>query len=192
VRGRTQRGRRPWLAGSDEWLPGFGVPVVGLSSTTSTTSVRPVGIGPSMNPGRMGICPSDSRRSTSFVRRGMASCPRELEIVPRCLRVVAARTPGLEPGASSLSGFCIRSCFPRIAPATWVNDVPLETAANRSVSRVWTKRGPTWCGGRVARSRPVRIPVALRFSATRDRSAGRARQGQCQARGWRCVRVNSC
>ena len=35
---------------------------------------------------------------------------------------------GLEPAASSLSGFCPRARFPRIAPATCTNDVPLETA----------------------------------------------------------------
>jgi hypothetical protein len=106
-----------------------------------------------------------------------------LRSVPRCLRVVAARTPGLEPGTSSLSGLCIRSCFPRIAPATWVNDVPLETlrtarflGCGPNVDQPGAEAG--WPG-------PVRswVPVALRFSATRDRSAGRARQGQCQARG---------
>jgi hypothetical protein len=40
--------------------------------------------------------------------------------------------PGLEPGTSSLSGFCPRVCFRRIAPATCANDLPLETVANRS------------------------------------------------------------
>jgi hypothetical protein len=41
--------------------------------------------------------------------------------------------PGLEPGTSSLSGFCTRACYRRIAPVTWANDIPLETVANRSI-----------------------------------------------------------
>ena len=32
---------------------------------------------------------------------------------------------------SSLSGFCTRVRFCRIAPVTWANDAPLETVANR-------------------------------------------------------------
>ena len=44
---------------------------------------------------------------------------------------------------SSLSGICARACFPRIAPATWANEVPLETVANRSVrwrvDQTWTR-----------------------------------------------------
>ena len=58
--------------------------------------------------------------------------------------------------SSSLSGFCTRACFPRIAPATWANDPPLVTATNRSVPMAC---GPNvdqaWRGGRVARSCPV-------------------------------------
>jgi hypothetical protein len=46
---------------------------------------------------------------------------------------------GLEPAASSLSGFCAWVCFRRIAPTTCANDVPLETAPNRSVPM---DRGP--------------------------------------------------
>jgi hypothetical protein len=53
---------------------------------------------------------------------------------------------GLEPPPSSLSGFCPRSCFPRIAPAAWANDLPLETAGDRceplGTGGVWTKCGP--------------------------------------------------
>jgi hypothetical protein len=53
---------------------------------------------------------------------------------------------GLEPAASSLSGFCPRACFRRIAPATCANDLPLETAGDRceplGSDGVWTKRGP--------------------------------------------------
>jgi hypothetical protein len=54
--------------------------------------------------------------------------------------------PGLEPGTSSLSGFCPQACFCRITPATCANDLPLETAGDRceplSSDGVWTKRGP--------------------------------------------------
>src|SRR5215218_10031070 len=52
----------------------------------------------------------------------------------------------MNPGTSSLSGFCPRACFPRMAPATWANDVPLETAGDRyeplGSDGMWTKRGP--------------------------------------------------
>jgi integrase len=55
--------------------------------------------------------------------------------------------PGLEPGTSSLSGFCPRACFRRIAPATCANDLPLETAGDRceplGSDGMWTKRGPS-------------------------------------------------
>jgi hypothetical protein len=40
---------------------------------------------------------------------------------------------GWPQAMSHLSGFCTRACFPRIAPATCANDVPLETVADRSV-----------------------------------------------------------
>ena len=54
---------------------------------------------------------------------------------------------GLEPPASSLSGFCPRACFCRITPATCANDVPLETAGDRceplGSDGMWTKRGPS-------------------------------------------------
>jgi hypothetical protein len=33
--------------------------------------------------------------------------------------------------SASLSGFCPRACFRRIAPATCANDLPLETAGDR-------------------------------------------------------------
>ena len=145
--GGHRRGRRPCSAGSEESLPGFGARVIGLSSTSSMTSVRPAGIGPCMSPGRMGICRSDGWGSTSFVWRGVASCPRELEIGSPVRRVMAARRPGLEPGPSSLSGFCPRACYRRIAPATCANDLPLETAGDRceplGSDGMWTKRGPS-------------------------------------------------
>ena len=99
-----RRGRRPCSAGSAECLSGFCVRVVGLSSMISMISARPAGIGLCMSPGRMEICPSDGSGSTSFVRRGVASWPYELEIGSPPPRVVAIRTPGLEPGTSSLSG----------------------------------------------------------------------------------------
>ena len=38
---------------------------------------------------------------------------------------------GLEPPASSLSGFCPKACFPRIAAVACANDVPLETVEDR-------------------------------------------------------------
>ena len=49
---------------------------------------------------------------------------------------------------SSLSGFCMRACFPWMAPATCANDGPLETVANRSV--------PLACGPNVDQARPAR------------------------------------
>ena len=52
---------------------------------------------------------------------------------------------GFEPAPSSLSGFCTGVRFHRIPPASWANDVPLETVANRSgpmdVDQTWTKPG---------------------------------------------------
>jgi hypothetical protein len=50
-------------------------------------------------------------------------------------------------GTSSLSGFCPQARFPRMTPATWANDVPLETAGDRyeplGSDGMWTKRGPS-------------------------------------------------
>ena len=50
-------------------------------------------------------------------------------------------------GTSSLSGFCTGACFPRIASATWANEVPLGTVANRAVpmacvDQTWTRDVP--------------------------------------------------
>jgi hypothetical protein len=45
---------------------------------------------------------------------------------------------------SHLSGFCTRACFPRIGPATWANEVPLETVGDRST--------PMACGPNVDQS----------------------------------------
>jgi hypothetical protein len=59
---------------------------------------------------------------------------------------VVVGLPGLEPGTSSLSGFCPQARFPRMAPSTWANDLPLETAEDRyeplGSDGMWTKRGP--------------------------------------------------
>ena len=63
---------------------------------------------------------------------------------------------GLEPPTSSLSGFCTRACFCRVAPATWANDVLLETAANRSA--------PMACGSDVDRARPLAGAATLRLA----------------------------
>ncbi len=60
------------------------------------------------------------------------------------------------PAASSLSGFCTGVRFPRIAPATCANDVPLETVANRSV--------PMACGPNVDQACPLAGAAALRVA----------------------------
>ena len=74
-----------------------------------------------------------------------------------------------------------RAYFPRIVPATWANDAPLETATNRWV--------PMACGPNVDQARSSRVswsrlvadasgaPVLLR---DQDRSAGR--HGKADAR----------
>ena len=55
-------------------------------------------------------------------------------------------TPGLEPGISSLSGFCPGACFPWIALATWETTYrwrPLRTARFRwRVDQTWTRHVP--------------------------------------------------
>jgi hypothetical protein len=54
---------------------------------------------------------------------------------------------------SSLSGFCARACFPRIAPSTWANGVPLETVRNARrrwrVDQTWTRQGPPGSAARL-------------------------------------------
>jgi hypothetical protein len=57
---------------------------------------------------------------------------------------------------SSLSGICAWPCFPRIVSATWPNDAPLETAANRSA--------PMGCGPNVDQARPARGAAAHRVA----------------------------
>jgi hypothetical protein len=76
-----------------------------------------------------------------------------------------AGLPALEPGTSSSSGFCPRARFPRMAPATWVNDVPLETVADRSA--------PMACGPDVDQARPL---------AGQRRSAWRTLPGKVEPR----------
>jgi hypothetical protein len=63
--------------------------------------------------------------------------------------------------SSSISGFSTRACFRRIAPATWANDVPLETVANRSI--------PMECGPNVdqaSRPRPNGLRPDARIGGT--------------------------
>jgi hypothetical protein len=54
-------------------------------------------------------------------------------------------------GTSSLSGFCPRACFPRIAPGTCASDVPLETAGDRWV--------PMSCGPNVDQATTINVPA---------------------------------
>jgi hypothetical protein len=49
--------------------------------------------------------------------------------------------PGLEPGTSSLSGFCPRACFRRIAPAACADDLPLETVTRLLCAVNWWVAG---------------------------------------------------
>jgi hypothetical protein len=75
--------------------------------------------------------------------------------------------PQAEPSAdyrltASLSGFSPRARFPRMGPATWANDVPLETARNRSA--------PMACGSNVDQARPL------------AGGSGAPRRGPCLAR----------
>ena len=87
----------------------------------------------------------------AYAQGGREGPPSMIGRDARDLRGWLVGLPGLEPGTSSLSGFCTRACFPRIPSATCANDVPLETVGNRS--------GPMACGPNLAvwasRSRPV-------------------------------------
>jgi hypothetical protein len=60
-----------------------------------------------------------------------------------------------------LSGFCPWACFPRITPATWATDAPLETAGDHweplGSDGMWTKRGP----GRAAQWSDPGYPSAV-------------------------------
>jgi hypothetical protein len=78
---------------------------------------------------------------------------------------------------SSLSGFGTQPCFPRIAPATCANNLPLETAGDRceplGSDGMWTKRGPGMpCSGAAALrvsglARQRRLPPAAPSSEPR-------------------------
>ena len=65
----------------------------------------------------------------------------------------------LQHWTSSLSGFCPRACFRRIAPATCANDLPLETAANRSAPMAC---GPSACPARGGSGAPPGGPWLAR------------------------------
>jgi hypothetical protein len=86
---------------------------------------------------------SDSRRLLADQWRRLS--PGERAAFP-LVRGLMVGLGGLEPPTSSLSGFCPRACFRRIASATCANDLPLETAGDRceplGSDGVWTKRGP--------------------------------------------------
>jgi hypothetical protein len=97
-----------------------------------------------------------------------------------------------------LSGFCTRASFPRITPATWVNDEPLETVGNRSVPMACGPNadqvGAPWVPDLVW-SRAFGAPVlplvpsgrgwllALRSCATSGVRAGRAERSTSPCRG---------
>jgi hypothetical protein len=71
---------------------------------------------------------------------------RSTERVSELVSPADRRTPRLDPGTSSLSGFCPQARFPRMAPATWATDAPLETAGDHweplGSEGMWTKPGP--------------------------------------------------
>jgi hypothetical protein len=58
---------------------------------------------------------------------------------------------------SSLSGFCAWVCFRRIASATCAEDLPLETAVNRS--------DPMACGPNVDQAGPLSGPRGCPWAA---------------------------
>ena len=99
-------------------------------------------------PAGMGVRPQRGPGS----QRVLPACCRQRSDLRRWL----VGLPGLEPGTSSLSGICAWPCFPRIVSATWANDAPLETAANRSA--------PMGCGPNVDQARPARGAAALRVA----------------------------
>jgi hypothetical protein len=90
---------------------------------------------------------------------------------------VGAPPPAVEPSAgstwtSSLSGFCTRACFPRIASATLANGVPLETVRNRSA--------PSACGPNVDQAGPA----GTGCPATVRDELGEIVEGDWQQFGW--------
>ena len=114
---------------------------------------------------------------------------------------------GLEPAASSLSGFCPRARFRRIAPATCETTYrwrPLRTARFRwRVDQTWTKPGseaggpvPSGCGRLrrpgcwAARPRSSYIACPARAAPSRrrdDLDPGADLAARLVGTGWRCV-----
>ena len=100
----------------------------------------------------------------------------------RCRRRWTGRT-------SSLSGFCPRARFRRMAPATCANDRPLRTAGDRYEPLGSDGMGPNvdqalahWQGGPIPSGRGR--PSALGPPRPGTRSASQARQGRFPAQGW--------
>jgi hypothetical protein len=86
-------------------------------------------------PAGMGVRP---RRGPGWQRAFPPRCRQRCD-----LRGWLVGLPGLEPGTSSLSGFCTGAHFPRIAWMTCANDVPLTTAGDRwRVAQTWTRHAP--------------------------------------------------
>jgi hypothetical protein len=143
---------RPWDGcGHDRpWTPVAVMDVAvrrGVRSGHHRPDARPHhgGVAHSGNRGR----PAGQRRRTADKRTGCVSGPPAED----GRRRRPPRRAGLEPGTSSLSGFCTRAYLRRIAPATWANDVPLDTVGNRSV--------PMGCGPKVDQPAPAVARVGL-------------------------------
>jgi hypothetical protein len=161
---RLRCGHGSWLprevAAPAAWLPSSGwVRDHGAWSSSSLTLGWAAPEGPLAVPAAIGMRP---QRGPSRQRALPARCQQRCD-----LRRWVVGLPGLEPGTSSLSGFCPRACFPRIAPATCANDLPLETVRDRyeplGSDGVWTKRGP----GRPACGLPARLSLAPSRSTSR-------------------------
>jgi hypothetical protein len=113
-------------------------------------SFRP-GTPPRVKGGLEAVAKRCERERALLTRGGVAEDPR-----CRAGRVYGSAT-------SSLSGFCTRACFPRIASATCANDVPLETATNRwapmacgpNVDQPGARAGGSVPSGRGRLRRPV-------------------------------------
>jgi hypothetical protein len=86
--------------------------------------------------------------------------PNRLQTPVRPVFSLVVGLAGLEPAASSLSEIWAWACFPRITPATWANDAPLETVTNRSE--------PMGCGPNVDQST---LLVAVGWTVARLRAA---------------------
>jgi hypothetical protein len=127
-RGRLRGGHEGQLqrevATAAAWLPSSGwVLDHAVWSPPSLTAGWAAPEGPGEVPAGRGVRP---QRGPSPQRALPARCRLRCD-----LRRWVVGLPGLEPGTSSLSGFSPRARFPRMGPATWANDVPLETAGDR-------------------------------------------------------------